>query len=65
MCDQDFDLWESKLDRESKSINKTFKKVKKLTIDDLRNPSYIGACCDATILLLKGELDIIPNEKKK
>ena len=65
MCDQDYDLWESKIDRESKNINKTFNKVKKLTVEDLRNPSYIGACCDATILLIKGELDLKQNDKKK
>lgn len=65
MCDQDYDLWESKLDRESKTVNTSFKKLKKLTLEDLRNPSYIGACCDATILLLKGELDLNQNDKKK
>ena len=67
MCDQDFDLWDNNLSSNKKPTNLEIK-IRKPILEDLRNPRYIGACCDATILLLKGELDFYNDQchdKKK
>ena len=63
MCDQDYDLWDNNLFYYGKKNKNAEIKMRIPTYEDLINPRYIGACCDATILLLKGKLDYLIDDK--